>query len=163
MATIRKAELSDIPGIKTVLSVTWRDTYSSFLGDAAIARITTEWHAPEVLANEIKDASTHCAVCIDPAGQIVGMITAYRTKPAHVLVGRLYVLPDHQRRGIGKALMDTAASAFPGIQKMSLPVEEQNAKGRAFYKKLGFREVGKRVDEVMGVQLTSMVMERVLD
>ena len=162
MATIRKAESSDIAGIKAVLAVTWLDTYSSFLGHDAIARITTEWHSPEVLAKELGDLSTHCAVCVEDSGQIVGVITAYRTRPAQVLVGRLYVLPDHQRRGIGKALMDSAAQAFPGIQKLSLPVEEKNAKGRAFYRKLGFREVGKRVDDVMGTQLTSIIMERLV-
>ena len=50
---------------------------------------------------------------------------------------RLYVDPGHQRRGIGRILMDEAFRASPsGIE---LHTHQENRAARAFYEGLGFR------------------------
>jgi ribosomal protein S18 acetylase RimI-like enzyme len=87
------------------------------------------------------------------------MITAH----AHaelLLVTRLYVLPEFQRQGIGKMMMDESYRALPQTRQVRVDVEEQNPKGRAFYRKLGFMEVGMKTDDVAGTTLNSVVMER---
>jgi ribosomal protein S18 acetylase RimI-like enzyme len=159
MVKIRPAATEDIPGIKSVLAVTWRDTYSSFLSEDSIATVTAEWHSPSVLQAEIDSPTTFLGVATHAASGIVGMITAH-SQGDLLFVGRLYVLPDFQRQSIGRRMMDEAYRAFPETQRVRLNVEEQNAKGRAFYRKVGFREVGVQIRDVGGTTLSSVVMEK---
>ena len=56
--------------------------------------------------------------------------------------------------------MEESFRAFPQIRRVQLDVEEQNLKGRAFYLKLGFREVGVRTDDVAGTKVNSIVLEK---
>jgi hypothetical protein len=58
MIDIDRARIEDISGIKSLLAVTWRDTYSSFLPESVIAKIAAEWHSPKVLEAEINRHST---------------------------------------------------------------------------------------------------------
>jgi len=54
-------------------------------------------------------------------------------------IDRLYIHPDHQRRGVGTALMRKAMELSPaGLQ---LHTHQENAQARAFYEKHGFRAV----------------------
>jgi ribosomal protein S18 acetylase RimI-like enzyme len=159
MADIRRAGKEDIPAIKAVLAVTWRDTYSAFLSEASIAKVTTEWHSARVLEAEIVRSSTYVGVATRAPKGIVGMISAHSQGDV-LFVARMYVLPEFQRRGIGERMLDEACRAFPQTQRLRLDVEEQNPKGKAFYRKLGFREVGIRVDDVDGTKLNLVAMER---
>ena len=54
-------------------------------------------------------------------------------------IDQLYVDPDHQRRGLGKALLDHAKSLSP--EHLWLYTLQINTDGRAFYEKNGFRIV----------------------
>jgi ribosomal protein S18 acetylase RimI-like enzyme len=155
---IRPAEKSDIAGVKEVLTVTWRDTYASFLSEASIAAVTEEWHSPQALEAEIARPSTYAGVATSVRTGIVGMITAL-SRGDVLFVARMYVLPEFQRRGIGERMVNAASAAFPQTDLIRLDVEEQNPKGRRFYEKLGFREVERRADEVAGTQLNVILME----
>jgi ribosomal protein S18 acetylase RimI-like enzyme len=158
---IRHAVSDDIPGIKSVLATTWRDTYSSFLAEESITKVTAEWHSAEVLQAEIDRPSTLLGVATIDGGRIIGLITAHSNGP-QLLVSRLYVLPEFQRQGIGEGMMERAYHAFPQTRRVRLEVEEQNRKGRAFYAKLGFRQIGVELADVGGVRLRSVVMERAI-
>src|ERR1700709_1636398 len=101
MVTIRPAQIGDIPGIRSVLAVTWRDTYSSLLSESSIAKVTAEWHSPKVLEAEINRFSTFFGVAESSSKDIVGLVTAHSQEEL-LLIARLYVLPQFQRQGIGK-------------------------------------------------------------
>ncbi|MGI9335223.1 MAG: GNAT family N-acetyltransferase, partial [Gammaproteobacteria bacterium] len=156
---IRRARIEDLPAIKTVLAMTWHDTYASLLCEASIAKVAAQWHSPAVLEAEINSASTFPGVAKDIACGIVGMITAH--SHGEVLsVARLYVVPEFQRQGVGKRLMEESCRAFPQTKRVTLDVEKRNPKGRAFYRKLGFEEVGVKSDNVAGTRLDSIMMEK---
>ena len=112
MVEIRRAEREDIPGIKAVLAVTWRDTYSTFLSEASIAKVTSEWHSPRVLEVEIARPLTYIGVATSARNGIVAMISAH-SQGEVLFVARMYVLPEFQRQGIGERMMDEACRAFP--------------------------------------------------
>jgi ribosomal protein S18 acetylase RimI-like enzyme len=159
VVTIRRAKTTDIPEIRSVLAVTWRDTYWSFLSEAVIAKVTAKWHSPEVLAAEINRSSTFFGVAENSPHGIVAMITAH-SRDDILSIARIYVLPQFQRQGIGQRLIEESWRVFPQTRRVQLDVEEQNSKGRSFYRKLGFEEVGVRLDDVGGSKVNSIVMEK---
>ena len=159
MVKIRQARIDDIPGIRSVLAVTWRHTYLSFLSESTIAKVTAEWHSPKILEAETSQSSTFLGVAESNLHNIVGMVTAHSHNEI-LTIRRLYVLPEFQRQGIGEKLMEESCRIFPEIKLIQLDVEEQNPKGRAFYQKLGFKEVGVRIDDIAGTKLNSMVLEK---
>lgn len=61
--------------------------------------------------------------------EIAGLITLAEKSPLELHLLRLYVLPQHQRKGIGSALLRSALSRYPATQTVRLEVERQNAKG----------------------------------
>ncbi|MDE7361716.1 MAG: GNAT family N-acetyltransferase [Oscillospiraceae bacterium] len=79
-----------------------------------------------------------CFVAED-GGEVVGVILAGNDGRR----GYIYhtaVSPDHRRKGIAKALVDTALNALHdlGINKTALVVFERNADGNAFWESMGF-------------------------
>jgi ribosomal protein S18 acetylase RimI-like enzyme len=59
----------------------------------------------------------------------------------------LYVLPAHQRQGIGRRLLAAVIDGFPASGKVWLIVEAQNLKGISFYRREGFRITGQAIEE----------------
>ena len=87
------------------------------------------------------------------------MITAH-SQGELLLIARLYVLPEYQRQGIGERLMEESFRAFPQTRRVQLDIEEENPKGRAFYRKLGFTEIRVKTDDIAGTKLNSIVLEK---
>jgi GNAT superfamily N-acetyltransferase len=62
-------------------------------------------------------------------------------------VGSLYVRPDHQRRGLGRCLVQHLAAclADKGFGSLHIAVLTANLDGRQFYEALGGQHVGERL------------------
>ena len=79
---------------------------------------------------------------IQSEGQDVGILSA-ETKPDAIKVFQLFILPEHQGRGIGNNVMEhliqkAAQSSLP----LRLQVIDGNDRALSFYKRLGFQQVG---------------------
>lgn len=160
MVKIERAAAQDVQTIKEILRETWHDTYASLLPKAAIEDITSQWHAAELLTEQIQNPEIYFAIARDGA-VVAGAITA-RKQDDVIVVGRLYVLPQYQRRGIGRRLLESSYGTFHGAQRVRLTVEAENRKGVSFYAKQGFRETARIFEEVAGARLENVVMERPL-
>ena len=162
MFTIARATENDIDAIQEVLRATWMDTYASYLAPATIEQVTTAWHAPELLRSQIESDTDYFAVArLD--GEIVGLVTVVEGSPPDVHLLRLYVLPRHQRKGIGTALLDAALSRYPAARTVRLEVEEQNEKGISYWRRRHFVAVGSRTQRVGADVLSIVTMERHLE
>ena len=66
--------------------------------------------------------------------------------PGDVEFRRIYVLADHQNRGIGRRLLDTALAEtlVKRARNVFLDVWEENTNARRLYEGYGFRAIGKR-------------------
>ena len=78
----------------------------------------------------------------DNAERVVGFISLMGNE-----VGAIFVLPDIQRQGIGRALMDLACERHDALE---LDVFVANPIGRAFYERYGFVQIGEHVHEGSG-------------
>ena len=56
-------------------------------------------------------------------------------------VGRIFVNPDHHRKGYGIRMMQEIEALFPDIREFKLDTPAWNSRTNAFYPKLGYTEV----------------------
>jgi ribosomal protein S18 acetylase RimI-like enzyme len=61
--------------------------------------------------------------------------------PLALKVFRVFVDPDHQRSGIGAALLDALATRYPQARRMLLEVDSTNHGAAAFYARCGFVQI----------------------
>lgn len=81
-------------------------------------------------------------------GRVVGYITTRVDRTAKVgRIPNFAVLPGQQKQGLGRALMDRAMAHFKsaGMEYVRIETLEQNAVGRHFYPKMGFKEVARQI------------------
>lgn len=89
--------------------------------------------------------SDDCSAC-DVAvleGRIAGFIVWRETAPGEREILNLAVIPAARRRGLATRLIQ---KALPAHGDCFLEVRESNLSARAFYHRLGFREVGTRTN-----------------
>ena len=125
-----------------------------------IRKVTSLWHSPETLAAEIENERVFFSVAKNEQGEVIGLVTAGRPSEEVVYIARLYVLPGHQRQGIGGKLLNACTATFPEVRTLRLEVEAQNEKGLSFYRKQGFIEISRKEEELEGISLMVVEMEK---
>jgi ribosomal protein S18 acetylase RimI-like enzyme len=162
VVTIQRAKVKEIQEIKQVLSETWIDTYGSFLSQYTIQRVTTIWHNPKLLAAQVQNPDVFFGVAKDERNTILGLVTARKQGDDTLVIDRLYVSPQYQRKGIGSKMLEESINAFPGVRRLLLEVEVQNKKGLLFYRKQGFKEKSRKEQKVEDEILMVIEMEKQL-
>jgi ribosomal protein S18 acetylase RimI-like enzyme len=123
----------------------WREAYShlvpeSFYGEAALLRRQKMWRS--MLDEPLPTA--HRVAVAEVNGRIVGFALAGETQdsdPARALqLFALYITQHHYGSGAGQALLD----ATLGTEPAQLWVAEDNPRARAFYRRNGFEQDGRR-------------------
>jgi GNAT superfamily N-acetyltransferase len=91
------------------------------------------------------------ALVAESEGRTVGFVAAHLTPMLHRPrpVGRvttLVVAPDHQRRGVGRLLLETAVTwcRARGATRIELTTGDARAEAHAFYEHRGWRREGLR-------------------
>jgi GNAT superfamily N-acetyltransferase len=95
-------------------------------------------------------------------GKIVGGLILFDLEDGCFEVGRIWVDPDQQNRGIGQAAMQAAFAAHPQATRWTLGTPSWALRNRYFYEKLGFNLVREsEVDPKLG--WSSIKYERLTD
>lgn len=96
----------------------------------------------------------------------IGMTVDMRAKLRHRgLVVGMYVVPERNREGIGRALLDALvvrARAIPGLTGLLLTVTDGNGGARRLYERAGFALAGREPEavRVAGVAYDKLIMFR---
>ena len=161
MFEISKIKENEIPAVIDLLRETWADTYSSCLTKEVVEIVTSLWHNPNLLNKQIENPDV---VFLVARGNdtILGVSTVIKVTTENIVMGRLYVHPKHQGKGVGAQLYDESIKAFSGTKKVHVEVEENNAVGVLFYVKRGFSKVAMKKEDVEGIELKVIVMEKEL-
>jgi len=89
-------------------------------------------------------------------GRIAGSVKA-RVSGNSCWIGRLIVLPEYQKQGIGRKLMEAVEGCFPDAAKYELGTGSKSVQNIRFYKKLGYKISGEEKDN----SVTLVHMEKV--
>ena len=84
---------------------------------------------------------------VDDNGLTVGGAVLF-VKDNEMNVGRIFVSPEHFRKGYGVFMMEQIETMFPEVQIFTLDTPSWNVRTNAFYKKLGYVEVRRDGDFV---------------
>lgn len=93
---------------------------------------------PDMLGNAL-DNSLFTLYAYE-GSELLGLVRAVGDGFSSVFVQDLLVKPDHQRKGIGKELMEQLLSAYSHVYQIQLATEATD-KNLAFYQSLGFKEL----------------------
>jgi L-amino acid N-acyltransferase YncA len=136
---------------------TWRDAYRGIVPQAHLDAMDHE--AFEARWRGILAGSASVRFVAEREGRVEGLVSVGPLRePVPGYTGEtwaIYVRPDAQRRGLGRALMREGARALvaAGHRSMLLWVLADNARGRAFHDRLGGRVVAEKTFEIAGATL----------
>jgi ribosomal protein S18 acetylase RimI-like enzyme len=149
--TIRDARPEDAAGIAQVEVTTWRAAYADILSPERLATMTVaRSEARWVQALGLPAANR---IQVSLVAMLDDRVIAFVNGNARVLgtqrmamLEMLYVLPEHQKRGIGRVLLQTFAArmAARDVTAMWLEALAKNGRARRFYKRAGGVEVDRR-------------------
>lgn len=141
---IRTATGDDLDGIVRVGHETWRDTYEPIAGPEYVEMGLAKWWTADAVIPGIRVGRTLVA---DDAGTVVGM-ASYGSQDEQLVLWKLYILPAHQGRGIGRRLLDEVVTRATQLGHTELHVSylAGNEQAGRFYERNGFglthREAG---------------------
>jgi ribosomal protein S18 acetylase RimI-like enzyme len=160
MVHVVNATLKDAAAVQMLLRETWEDTYGDHLSQATLDEVYKNWQTIELLTRQIENPQIYFPLAKE-GDEILGLSTTHMPEDTIVMF-RLYVAPQHQRKGIGELLLNNVIEHFQGAKKIQLYVEAMNPKGQSFYKKQGFKEIKREEEKVVNEVIQVLLMEKQL-
>lgn len=164
---IRPATTEDGPGLGECTVRSWLEAHRGQMPDDLWRRRRDEW-TPDVSSTawsrtirEIGATAGHPSTVVvadSPTAELVGV--GMITMNDHVgHVNALYVRPDHQSRGVGRALLAHMAdlAAADGTADVEVSVLARNAPGRGFYEHVGAQLHGTGTYDEDGMSLDTVI------
>lgn len=120
--------------IALLAAIVWRAHYPGIISPEQIDYMLAKMYDPDVLRREMKGGITYLRLF--EGDQLLGF-AAYGPAGNEIKLHKLYVDPEHQRCGIGKALLQYVERGASG-RTVVLTVNKRNHQAIAAYKKHGF-------------------------
>ena len=133
---IREMNITDIPTL-----ITWGEGEREIWGSDE-----DKWYDKKGLTKWLNAKGDDILLVAENHGKLAGMCML-RYMFDEYYCDTLYVHAEHQRLGIGKKLLEEAENRMrvKGITLYFLETRQDNARGVAFYKKFGFKEMHRNI------------------
>jgi len=153
----------DVDDVSALARIVWQVTYPALISQAQIDAMLADRYAPKLIREQL-NAPRQIWRVAKRSHALVGFAHALLDETGCKL-DKLYVHPDHQRGGIGAALMrmieDWARSQQ--ARRLWLQVNRGNAQAIRAYQKYGFQIVESRVFDIGdGFVMDDHVLEKPL-
>ena len=166
---IRRATVADAEALSEIGARTFFETFAADNTPEDMKLfLESNWH-PKLQRAEILDEGLDTLLACDASGAIAGFAQLRVNHPppgiavrAPVELKRFYVDKPWHGQGLARSLMEAAerAARARGAREFWLGVWERNGRAQAFYRKCGFRTVGKQIFVVGTDPQTDHVMLR---
>ncbi|MCL1942588.1 MAG: GNAT family N-acetyltransferase [Candidatus Azobacteroides sp.] len=140
MYTVRKAEKQDCGLIHDLAGQVWEPTYGNILSKEQVDYMFDRMYSVPSLENQMDNGHTYYILYHDE--KPAGYLSIERERKDLFHLQKIYILPDQQRNGGGKLLIEKAEQhvtehAETPVCTIELNVNRNN-KAVGFYKKRGF-------------------------
>jgi len=137
---IRPADGNDLKAVVEVGRRTWPVTYGPIAGEDYVAMGLAKWWTEDANVPAIRAGRVTVA---EVDGTVVG-IAAVGPHEHHLVLWKLYVLPEYQGKGIGSALVESVVVSAMGLHpEIRISYLEGNTLAEAFYRGKGFVEISR--------------------
>lgn len=137
---IRLAEGDDLGAIIAVGRTTYPIAHAGLIDEEVMQLIVDKAWSPEACVPAIRSGRAWVA---QMGGDVVGT-ASYGVTDGKVVLWKLYVLPEHQGKGIGTALFRAVCAALPDdYDEIDIALTDGNQSVRAFCEAHGFTEIGR--------------------
>lgn len=144
----RRLAPDEIETVAALAHTVWQATYPGLISQAQIDHMLADRYAATRIRTQLDDPRhAWWVVGVPPVGFAHASLDGTTCK-----LDKLYIRPDRQRRGIGAALLNAAASwaRTHRATALRLQVNRGNAQAIKAYDKYGFRIVESRVFDIGG-------------
>lgn len=134
---IRPASFNDIKYIQEIAAITWQPTYTPILSKDQVEYMLGKFYSTPSLEDQMKNK--HYFFLALQSFAPVGFASFSHAGEKTYKLEKLYVLPETQKTGAGKKLLETVKTVAKsmGAETLILNVNRKN-KAKAFYEKNGF-------------------------
>jgi len=137
---IRVADGNDLAAVLSVGRRTWPVTYGPIAGADYVAMGLAKWWTEDATIPAIRAGRVTVA---EVDGSVVG-IAVVGPHENHLVLWKLYVLPEHQGRAIGSALVESVVASATGLYpEIRISYLTGNTLAEAFYRGKGFVEISR--------------------
>lgn len=157
---IRTADLPDLETIRDLAERTWRHSYPGIISDDQIDYMLGWMYSPSRLREEMTASDIIYLIAETKASGRSRLVptgfAAYgpsdQAAKTTAFLHKLYVLPDHQGRGIGSALLLHIEQSLleDRVESLELRVNRGNHDAVKVYESHGFLRVAEICDEIGG-------------
>lgn len=150
MTELVKCKPSDVEQLRDISIETFVDTFKDQNTEENLNEYLERAYNLKQLTSELHQVGTSFYFLKDS-----GVIVAYlklniddaqseKDNPQALEVERIYILPQHKRKGYGRELLEFAHARAKELNRTGiwLGVWEHNYNALAFYKKMGFQRIG---------------------
>ncbi|MBW8330114.1 MAG: GNAT family N-acetyltransferase [Thiobacillus sp.] len=161
--SLHRLTLQEVDAVGALARTVWQTTYPALISQAQIDAMLDDRYAAGCIRAQLDDPR-HAWWTAQQNQVLIGFAHAV-LDGADCKLDKLYVHPDHQRQGIGAALLHAVQDWAGQLQarRLWLQVNRGNAQAIAAYRKYGFRIVESRVFDIgHGFVMDDHVMEQAL-
>ncbi|PZV76789.1 acetyltransferase (GNAT) family protein [Algoriphagus aquaeductus] len=159
---IRQLSKEELTKVQSIALRTWPSTFANILSTEQIEYMLNWMYSIEMLESQFEKG--HTFLLAEEDGKELGFAgfeLNYAEGPKAKL-HKIYLLPEAQGKGAGKALILEVADRTRkvGQKSLLLNVNKYNQKAIDFYLKMGFQEIYKEVIDIgNGYEMDDVVME----
>lgn len=147
---IRRGELADAAALAAVAERTFRETFAADTTPEDMAEHCGKSYSPAIQARELASPEIDTLVSVDSSGQLIAYAQLRPGAPREVRgplpieLWRFYVDRPYHGRGVAQALMVRVmeVARARAAATVWLGVWERNLRAQAFYRKVGFVDIG---------------------
>ncbi len=139
----------DIAAVQHIAYDTWKDAFTELLPESVQQNYLAGAYSAPMMAKRMEKTEILIA---ESDGRPVGFLNmTFVDQDGDSELTALYILPEYQRRGIGRELFKGALSLLEGASRLYIYVDDLNDPAKAFCESLGFELLDVFDEEFEGV------------